>query len=95
MFESNNNDARFDTPEPHSESNVERVSETSQDVALINSEQTLVGAREKSTSDKVRFKYQIIPNIIIAIYIYMWIVYCVSIDHVHFKIIGIRHCSCC
>lgn len=75
MFESNNNDARFDTPEPHSESNVERVSETSQDVALINSEQTLVGAREKSTSDKVRFKCQIIPNIIIAIYIYPLIMF--------------------
>ena len=54
VFESSSKDvARIHTPEPHSESNVERVSETSQDVALLNSEQTLVSTKEKSTKDKV------------------------------------------
>ncbi|XP_031624898.1 protein lap4 isoform X10 [Contarinia nasturtii] len=54
VFENSGKDiARIHTPEPHSESNVERVSETSQDVALLNSEQTLVNTKEKSTKDKV------------------------------------------
>lgn len=54
VFESSSKDvARIHTPDPHSESNVERVSETSQDVALLNSEQTLVSTKEKSTKDKV------------------------------------------
>ncbi|XP_055300026.1 protein lap4-like isoform X18 [Sitodiplosis mosellana] len=53
VFESSKDEAHIHTPEPHSESNVERVSETSQDVALLNSEQTLVSTKEKSTKDKV------------------------------------------
>lgn len=53
VFESIKDVARIHTPEPHGESNVERVSETSQDVALLNSEQTLVSTKEKSTKDKV------------------------------------------
>lgn len=55
VFESSKDVARIHTPEPHAESNVERVSETSgRDVALLNSEQTLVSMKEKSTKDKVR-----------------------------------------
>lgn len=54
VFESIKDVARIHTPEPHAESNVERVSETSgRDVALLNSEQTLVSTKEKSTKDKV------------------------------------------
>lgn len=53
VFESIKDVARIHTPEPYGESNVERVSETSQDVALLNSEQTLVSTKEKSTKDKV------------------------------------------
>lgn len=54
VFESSKDVARIYTPEPHAESNVERVSETSnRDVALLNSEQTLVSTKEKSTKDKV------------------------------------------
>lgn len=51
VFESAKDVARIHTPEPHSESNVERVSETSQDVALLNSD--IVSTKEKSTKDKV------------------------------------------
>lgn len=55
VFESSKDVARIHTPEPHAESNVERVSETSErDVALLNSDQTLVSTKEKSTKDKVR-----------------------------------------
>lgn len=54
VFESSKDVARIQTPEPHAESNVERVSETSgEDVALLNSDQTLVSMKEKSTKDKV------------------------------------------
>lgn len=58
VFESSKDVARIQTPEPHAESNVERVSETSErDVALLNSDQTLVSTKEKSTKDKVSSTY--------------------------------------
>lgn len=41
------------TPEPQHDRSVEQMSDTPQDVALLNSEQALVSTKEKSTKDKV------------------------------------------
>lgn len=53
MFESKKHNERS-TPQPlETYENDERVAATSQDVALINSDQALVSTKEKSTKDKV------------------------------------------
>lgn len=54
VFESRKNIERS-TPQPLENYEIdERVAVTSQDVALINSDQALVSTKEKSTKDKVR-----------------------------------------
>lgn len=55
VFESSKNNNERSTPQPLEKYDIdERVAATSQDVALVNSDQALVSTKEKSTKDKVR-----------------------------------------
>lgn len=64
MFD--NRDDRH-TPEPFDKHDLnDRVTATSQDVALFNSDQALVSTKEKSTKDKVREKLLYSPIVYLS-----------------------------